>query len=56
MSKADWDDNADGGDGNSNDNGSADQDDILEIGVLMGKVVMIMQVTLLNVIEVPKWK
>ena len=56
MSKADCDDNADGGDGSSNDNGSADLDNILKIVVLMGKVAMMLQVTLLNVMEVPKWK
>ena len=65
MSKADCDNDADGG-GNSNDNGSVDGDGILRIGVLIGKVLMrlimvmskltVLQVILLNVMEVPKWK
>ena len=65
MSKADCDNDADGG-GNSNDDGSVDGDGILRIGVLIGKVLMrlimvmnkltVLQVILLNVMEVPKWK
>ena len=66
MSKAEYHDNADDGGGNSNNDGSVDGDVLLGIGVLMGKVVRrlimgmsnlrVLQVTLLNVIEVPKWK
>ena len=66
MSKADCDDDADGRGGNSNDDDSTDVDGILRMSVLMRKVVIklmmvmsklrVLQVTLLNVMEAPKWK
>ena len=62
--KADCDNDADGRGGNSKDDGMRMV--FLRIGVLMGKVVMrlmmvmsklrVLQVALLNVVEVPKWK